>query len=267
MLSKVFGAVLVVAFSIFDPCNAQSLEEDQFSSKLGTTTIVNELKAGASLELLVSLEAGGLEAGIAKERVKNASEAEAKKAKPGIAAAEKKAIEATAAAQDANLLQSLQNQLHAIKDATFPSGRLGDIEVIQDFPSSPVVMVRVSSLGSLRLLLRQPSVKRIHKNDKITPTASWPSSYSDVAIIHSNVNTGADGRTGKDTRVVVLDTAAYLWAVPGWNPAQESCFPYNGETFSNANLGMGGKAIASNCRIWSAYNFSNSNIADYCAGR
>lgn len=266
LLKRLFllAAVSLTAFAYAQP----SSDEAAYSHKLGSPDIWANALAGKAQNLLIELDVGQLESTIARERNAIADEARKKKSAANLSKSSVDSIEAEARQRDKEVHTKLVNKLREYKNAVFPEGKLAGARVIRDFPSSPIVLVEVPNLEALRAVLSMPTVRLVNLDAEIKPAANWPSSYGDITIVKSHITNGVEGKTGKNTRVVILDTAAWLGAIPGWDRNnKDGCAPYSGtpgnDKFYLDQLGIGGKPIAANCRVWSAYNFASSD--DYCA--
>ncbi len=259
-------AALCCLFYTGNPVHAQS----PFLDKLEAEEIFETAHAGKSQELMVSFETGDIEDRLGKQRIALHNRAEsARKFMKADAVEQSRSSEFR---DDDNLLQTLHSQLNSVKSAALNSVSAGNSVITRDFEHLSLAVVRIPDETSLLQLIASPSVKRIYADRKTKPIANWPSSYSDISIIHSDIRNGLNGYKGAGTRVVVLDTGIYVKAVPGWiEDGSAACNPYvytgsagssaaTGYTFTESNFAIGGTNLSANCRIWSMYDMTNSAI-------
>ncbi|HEX4510930.1 MAG TPA: S8 family serine peptidase, partial [Burkholderiaceae bacterium] len=253
---RLIWALLVGAWAL-SPAFGQVLNVE----KLKSTSILEIARTGASQDVIVEFESGGIELKNDSERTKVMREHDAARTQALQRRAPTQTIDEDAHRQDENLRQALHSQLDAIKQATFADHLSGNCTIVRDFSSMPTALVRVPDYASLLKLLANQNVKRVSADEMAHLSANWPSSYSDVSIVGSDVKKGVNGYKGTGTRVVVVDTGAYLAAIPGWDGSRNGCLPYRvaSSEFVETNLAVGQTVNSVNCRIWSMYNLADAD--------
>lgn len=258
-MSKHITHLVWLVCLLFASQNSQAQPFLQLPSDSGekvTKKIVELAKAGVTQKVLVELEAGSIVLRSSAKRVHIQETVDRELLVPG---ANKLTILAQKESDDRAEVEHLQQELNSLKQQIFPLGRIEDAIVVQDFSHSPLLIVQISNLHSLEKILAIKGVKRVHEIVPVAPAATWPNNYQDLSIINATVAAQA-GITGQGTRVAVLDTAAFLAQLPGWNTSTtNACLPYVGNVYTPSQLGK------DNCRVFSAYNFTATNINDYCA--
>ena len=178
-------------------------------------------------------------------------------------------IETERSAQDAALVGELRRSLGQIKADVFESRDVGGAHITHDFPNLTAAMVSIPNAYALNQLLQDARVKSVAENSLVYMAANWAAGrYTDISSISGPAFNSSAPRTGRDTRVVVIDGPAYLGGLEGFtdvNVTDQSyaCAPYHGDNFTNNNL-AGGTNAKPQCRVWDAYNFA-IKAQQYCA--
>jgi hypothetical protein len=210
--------VPLVAMTVASAHAAETQCGDACQAKLEDQSVLDVARRHRSQDLIIDIDTGTYEADIAAKRTQVLLNAERQRA----AAATRddaRAIDTDAARQDALLKQTLKSQLRAYKDAVMGGGQVGRSILFHDFPFLSEFVARVPSSEDLMAILANPAVVGVHPIKAIHPVANWPTSYSDISIIGSNISTGSGGHTGSGVRVAILDTAVDFPAVAGFNGA------------------------------------------------
>lgn len=164
LLHRAMGACLAMLLAA--PVHSQTSQGAQhISNKLPSPEVLELAKTGQPQDLLVELDVGSLEIEISRRRKLRATQAEQQVSK----APERQAlIERQAAEDDQAMVSELRQRLRTVKAQAFPRGQRGRAIVLEDYPHSPVVLVRVPDIDSLNEILALRQVKLVNPNARIT---------------------------------------------------------------------------------------------------
>ena len=239
-MNKVFKRLLLlgpIAAIAFAAC-AQELPANELS-KVKKPAILERAKQGVSQELVVSVDMSAIDKEFDTKRATIHGKEIQREASSS--PAEKIGLNNEIAYNNEAIIKDHTDKLLSQKNSVFaPLASLG-IKVVRDYPHSSTSLVTVPDFNALQALLKNPLVIWISADEVVKISATWPGSYQDMTIIAVNA-AQAQGYTGSDTMVAILDTGFDQSLIPPVQPGSQARLL----NISDSGLGAGVGPACSN---------------------